>query len=131
MSDEQLPVTISIVGTGHSEGGGVAPTPSGTIATTPGTQPNLIINVITPLRAIFVRFVNVFLVAFLGVLGGDQAADIVGAVTSTEIDLFGSTSLVKMAFWSALSAATMATIKNFATIFGRLEGKYPLSSGSI
>lgn len=124
MSDEQLPVTISIVGTGNSEGGGVAPTPSGTIATTPGTQPNLIINVIGPFMAIFVRFVTLFLTTFLGLMTAAGVGDKIFIATDLK-------SIAIACAWASLSVAGMGTIKNAVTVFGRLEGKWPLATGSI
>jgi len=125
MGTDQLPVTISLVGTGTTEGGGVAPTPSGTIATTPGTQPNLIINVITPVVAILVRAINLFLVTFSGVItlagvGGDKVLPVQDVQSALAV-----------AAWAGVSAAGVGTVKNLITVFGRLEGKYPLASGSI
>lgn len=119
MSDKETPVTISIVGTGSGEGGGVAPTPSGTIATTPGAQPNLLVNVVPPAIAIAIRFANQFLGAFAGFVGVD--------VVSPNLFNLDVRSMALL----ALSAATFGLIKNLITIFGRLEGKYPLVTGSI
>lgn len=119
MGDQAQPVTISIVGTGNTSGGGVAPTPDGTEAVTPGAQPNLLVNVVPPVIAIAVRFVNQFLTAFAGFIGVDFVSP----------DLF-SLDLRSMALL-ALSAATIGLLKNLVTVFGRLEGKYPLYTGSI
>lgn len=118
-------VTISIVGTGSAEGGGVAPTPSGTIATVAGTQPNLLINVITPAMAVLVRAVNVFLTTFVGLL---TAAGVGGSKIFAATDLQGIFVACAIA---ATAAAGVATLKNLITVFGRLEGKYPLATGSI
>jgi hypothetical protein len=112
------PVTISIVGTGTGDGGGMAPTPNGTIAVTPGQQPDLRINVVTPVIAIMVRFLHLFLVSFSGAIGANELGI---------IDIGGLTP--KLAI--ALSAAGVGSIKDLITVFGRLEGKYPLISGSI
>ena len=119
MGDQDKPVTISIVGTGNSEGGGVAPTPDGTIATTPGEQPNLLVNVVPPVIAIAVRFVNQWLIAFGGFIGADVITP----------DLF-SLDLRQMAL-AALATALIGLIKNLITVFGRLEGRYPLFTGTI
>lgn len=119
MNEEKDPVTISIVGTGTGDGGGVAPTPNGTIAETPGTQPNLLVNVVPPVIAIAIRFVNQFLTAFAGFIGVDVVAPNLFSLDVREMALL------------ALSAATIGLIKNLITIFGRLEGKYPLVTGSI
>jgi len=119
MGSQDQPVTISIIGTGTGDGGGVAPTPNGTIAEMPGEQTNLLVNVVPPVIAIAVRFVNQWLTAFAGFIGVDVI----------QPDLF-SLDLRGMALL-ALSAAAIGLIKNLITVFGRLEGKYPLSTGSI
>lgn len=113
------PVTISIIGTGSGTGGGVAPTPDGTVAKTPAGQPNLRIQVITPVIAIVVRALNVFATTFVGALG----AGAVGVAPSTWT--------WKAAAGIALGAAILETAKNSITIFNRLEGKWPLLTGSI
>jgi hypothetical protein len=118
MVDEKAPVTISIVGTGTGTGGGMAPTPSGTVAVTPGDQPNLRINVVPPVVAIAVRFIHMFFVTFASLIGGD-ALDI--------IDLGG----LQMKALVALSAACGGAVKDLVTVFSRLEGRFPLLSGSI
>lgn len=118
-------VTVSIVGTESTDGGGVAPTPSGTVASTPGTgQPNLLINVVSPLMALVVRFVSLFLVTFSGFL----------TTAGIGIKIFAATdlqSLVVAGAWMSLVVAGVGLVKNLVTIFGRLEGKYPLATGSI
>lgn len=112
-------VTVSIVGTGTTEGGGVAPTPSGTIAKVPDpTQPDLRINVVTPTIAIAVRFVHLFLITLVGLMGSEQ----IGVI---DVGGLREQALV------ALSAAGVGFLKDLVTVFGRLEGRYPLVTGSI
>lgn len=114
-------VTVSIVGTESTAGGGVAPTPSGTIAKTPAGQPNLLINVVPPAVAILVRAANIFVATLLATLTAGAA----GAVSAPTGSAF------KAALVTAGIAAFYETLKNLVTIFGRLEGKYPLATGSI
>lgn len=119
------PVTISIVGTGDTHGGGMAPTPNKTIAETPAGQPNLFINVVPPLVAIAVRFGNAFLTTFFGLItaaGIGVSNSVIGSDFATILQAAAVTSLV---------VASVETIKNLITVFGRLEGKYPLLTGSI
>jgi hypothetical protein len=119
------PVTISIVGTGTGDGGGVAPTPNGTLVQSPAGQPDLIVNVVKPSVAILIRFVHLFLTTFVGVL---TAAGIGGS------DLLGTgdfTGVVRNGAWLGLSVSGMGLLKDVITVFGRLEGKYPLVTGSI
>jgi hypothetical protein len=119
-------VTVSIVGTESTQGGGVAPTPTGTVALVDGPQPNLIINVVAPTVAVVVRAANVFLTTFVGLL---TAAGVgVGGDVLASGDLWET---AKSCAAAAAIAAGIATIKNLITIFGRLEGKYPIGTGSI
>jgi hypothetical protein len=119
MGEKEQPVTISIVGTGTGDGGGVAPTPNGTTATTPGGQPNLLVNVVPPVIAIAVRFVNQWLIAFGGFIGADVIAPTLFALDLRQMAV------------AALATAFVGLIKNLITVFGRLEGKYPLFTGTI
>lgn len=120
----ETPVTISIVGTGNGTGGGDAPTPNQTIAKTPGEGPNLLVNVVPPMMAVLVRFLNTFLTSFVGLL---TAAGF-GVGTTLGANLQGT---IREAATVSLVIAAMATLKNLITIFGRMEGKYPLATGSI
>lgn len=122
---EAPPVTISIVGTGSTTGGGVAPTPSGTIAETPNGQPDLLVNVVPPIIALLVRAGNVFITAGLGALTTAGLGATAGAATLPPGTAW------KVALTAALVASGIETAKNLVTIFGRLEGKYPLATGSI
>lgn len=122
-TDQVPPVNIAIVGTETHQGGGVAPTPSGTIAITPDSQPNLKINVITPAVAIAVRAANLFLTTFLGLL---TAAGV--GVDGMHGDF---QTVVSKAAMASLIVAGLGTVKNIVTVLGRLEGKYPLATGSI
>ena len=124
MSDDpKAPVTISIVGTGDGAGGGVAPTPSGTVAVTPDHQANLLINVVNPAIAIVVRAATLFLTTFVGLL---TAAGIgVGPAGQDFQHVLASAAM------ASFIVAGMGTLKNLVTVFGRLEGKYPLATGSI
>lgn len=119
MSPTENPVTISIVGTGSPEGGGVAPTPNGTVAQTPGGQPNLRIQVITPIVAIAVRAANVFLTT--------------GVASFTTAKAGGATDgqAFKVGLVAGGIAAGLEAVRSAITVLGRLEGKFPLLTGSI
>lgn len=123
---EREAVTISVVGTESTQGGGVAPTPSGTLAVTPEGQPDLIVNVVTPAVAILVRFVNSFLTSFVGLITAAGIGVAGAAIPGAD---FGT--VVQGAALASLAIAGVETLKNIVTIFGRLEGKYPLATGSI
>lgn len=116
-------VTVSVVGT---TGSVATPTAAavngivtGTVAKTPSGQPNLLVNVVPPVVALVVRFANMFLTAFLGALGA-------GAIGAAPSDWTW-----KVAAGVALGAAVLDLVKNLITIFGKLENKYPLATGSI
>ena len=116
------PVAVTIIGTGD----GKSPSLAGTIATTPGQQPNLLINVVTPFMAIMVRFGNTFCVAFSGALAAGGLTGQTGIVPHGDIG-----DLIKSAALIALITAGVGMIKDSATVFSGLEKKFPLASGSV
>ena len=100
---------------------------TGTVAATPGAQqPNVVMNIVTPGVAILVRFVNGFLAQFLGLITAGMTPA-------------GSKLLQPLDFWHlvltcaalSLPGAGYGLIKDLVTIFGKLEQKYPLATGSI
>ena len=100
--------------------------PSGTVAHTPGVAPNVIVQVVQPIAAILVRFVNTFLTTLVGlVVAGMTPAG--GAILRTSD--FGHLLLVCASL--SLPGAGVGLIKDLVTVFGRLETKYPLLTGSV
>lgn len=122
MSEIKPPVSVALIGTGE---GGVAPSDTRFVAHTPEEQPNLYVKVVAPTVAILIRAVNLFLVTFSGVLG------LAGLDPAHVLPVQDFKQAVAVAAWSGLSAAFIGTVKNLITVFGQLEGKYPLASGSI
>ena len=113
------PITVTMVGTGDGRA-----MPSGVEATTPGAnQPNIVVNVVGPVMAISIRFVNTFLTSLLGILTGAMATDVIPASDFFEL-------LWKCAGLS-VAGAIVGLIKDCITIFSRLEQKNPLISGSV
>lgn len=113
------PVPVTIVGTGT----GLVP---GTQASTPHDQPNVVLNVISPLVAIAVRFINTFLVQLVGLL--------VAAMTPEGGRLLYTGDFLQLVMTCAalsVPAAGLGLLKDCVTIFGRLEGKYPLWTGGV
>lgn len=115
------PIKVAIIdGTGD---GGVAPLQSGTLLKTPDHQPNIIIKVVTPIAAIAVRFVNTFLTSLLGILTGAMATDVIQANDFMH--------LVYKCAGLAVAGACIGLLKDLITVFGKLEGRWPLATGSI
>lgn len=116
------PVTVTMVGNGTGDGG--APIPNNTEAKTPDHQPNVIVKVVTPLMAIGVRAVNVFLTVFLSLTGIGNLAHVAIGDGMPAID-----------FHTALMFAGLAALgeglKSLLTITTGLEKKYPLGTGSV
>jgi hypothetical protein len=75
--------------------------------------------------AILVRFANMFLTTFMA---GLTAAGVGGPQLFGASDLLGA---MRVCAWVALIAAGLGLGKNLITVFGRLEGRYPLFTGSI
>lgn len=116
-----LPVTLIGV---RTEGTG-APIEDGQVIVTPPGQPNLVARVIGPTVAILVRFANAYLTALVGLLmaAGVSSGAAVGAADFYHSLLSCST--------LALAGPVVAFLKDLITIFGNLEKKYPLLTGSV
>lgn len=113
------PVVVSLIGTGDS-----SVLPSGTKASTPGAhEPNIVVQVFNPVLAIGIRFVNVFLTSLLGILTGAMATDVIPARDFSHL-------VLKCAGLS-VAGAVVGLIKDLITVFGRLEQKNPLLTGSV
>lgn len=95
---------------------------------TPAGQPNIISIVVGPLAAMAVRFGHLFFVAASGVVTtglGQQATDYVIVPFTDFSDL-----LMKAAVAGAITAVVGA-LKDMATLFLKLEQKYPFLTGSV
>jgi hypothetical protein len=113
------PVKIAMVGTGDG-----SRLPTGTIATTEGEhEPNLIVKVVTPALAIAVRALNTFFTVMSGAVSGIGVTNV--------IPFSDFTDLLRKAAVVAVFAVLIGVIKDCATIFGRLEGKFPLLTGNV
>ena len=110
MTEIAASVPVAIIGVDGNKA-----IPDGTIAQTPGAAPNATFSVISPIVAILVRAANLFIVSLLAALGTN-------AITPMSF---------KTAAMIALSTTGLGALKDCATIFGKLEGKFPLASGSI
>lgn len=86
-----------------------------TTAVTPPGQPNLNVRVITPIIALIVRAANLFFITLSGTL---------------VVSAFSDGSLKEVVI-QTLAIVALGVVKDCATIFGNLERKYPLATGSI
>ena len=117
--EELHPVTVTVIGTKADD----IPAP-GTVAVTPKqSQPNLIVNVVTPIAAIFIRFGNLYMISILGLITTGMTTDII------PFDDF--TNLVVKSGKAALVPAALGFGKDLITVFGKLERKYPLATCSV
>lgn len=113
------PVAVTVIGTKSD----AIPAP-GTVAVTPKeTQPNLIVNVVTPLAAILIRFVNAYLTMLVGLVSAGMATNIIPAQD------FGQ--LVLACAKLSVAGAGLGLLKDLVTVFGKLEQKFPLLTGSV
>jgi hypothetical protein len=113
------PIHVAIVGTGD---GGLPAT--GTVATTPGTHnPNLVVNIVSPLVALVVRFINVYI--------GNLVGLVTAGMTSNAIPAADFQHLVEKCAGLAVAGAVILTLKDIVTIFAGLEKKFPLGTGSV
>lgn len=129
MTDEKMtPATpiesvkvVMISGTGTGDGG--APIPSGQMAVTPDHQPNLVVQVVTPIVAIAIRFANAYLTALVGLVLAGMTTDALGTQDFSHL-VVKCTSL-------SLAGPAVALAKDLITILSGLERKFPLATGSI
>jgi hypothetical protein len=123
VTQEIAPVKVTIIGTGTGDGGVLPPR---TLAVTPDHLPNLMVRVISPLMAITVRFVNLFLTTFVGLVVAGVTPE--GGKLLYTSDFFH---LVLTCASLSIPGAAIGLFKDLITVFGRLEGKYPLATGQV
>lgn len=113
-------VPVAIIGTADA-----SKIPPGIEAVTEGAHnPNLtIVAVIPPLVAVGVRFVNTYLTTLVGL--------ITAAATTNIIPAHDFYHLVLKCAGLSVASAGIGLMKDLVTVFGRLEGKYPLATGSV
>lgn len=118
------PMEVTLIGTPTPPG---SPLTTGTVATTPDHQPNIVVKVITPFVAIAVRFGNIYFNSLSGFL-------IAATTTPAGAKLLGGREFshtVSVCAGLALAPACVGLAKDLVTIFGKLEGKFPLLTGSV
>lgn len=98
----------------------------GTIAATPGSDnPNIVVTVVQPLMALLIRAGHLFLMTFVSTI---SAAGVTGDALIQSTDL---ADLAQKATWLAAVTTGVSALKDLVTIFGRLESKFPLSTGNV
>lgn len=124
MSDDKMTesrpvdtVKVSVIGTGDA-----SKLESGMVAVTPGAnQPNLVMQVFSPVVAVAIRFGYDWVKAFLGTAVVGKMAE--GGVPNLNV--------LQAAILSATVIALIGLLYNLATVFSGLEKKYPLLTGSV
>lgn len=115
------PVNVAVI-SGTGDGG--SPLTTGTMGTTPDHQPNIVIQVVTPIVAILVRFANDFCVSLAGSLTA-------GSLGTKYLPHTTVADMVQVSAFLAICIAGVGLVKNAATVFSGLEKKFPLASGSV
>lgn len=116
---ENLPVTLIGVRTDNSG----APIVSGQVIVTPANQPNLVVQVVTPLMALIVRFANAYVTALVGLVTVGLTTDALPAADFAQ--------LVVRCSSLALAGPCVALAKDLITILSGLERKFPIATGSV
>ena len=114
-------IHVAVIGTGTGDGG--APIPDGTILKTPDHQPNIVVQVVTPLAAMAIRFANSYVTTLIGLVTVGLTTDALSAPD------FGS--LVWKCSGYSLAGPSVALLKDAVTILTNLEKKFPLLTGSV
>ncbi len=120
-TEPTLPVQVTMIGTGAGNA-----SLTGTIATTPGAAPNLLINVVPPLIAILVRFLYTF--------GGQVVGLLTAAMTpaGSKVLYTGDfVDLLQTCVSLSIPWTVLALLKDIVTVFKGLESKYPLLTGNV
>lgn len=116
-------VKVTVIGAGPVTGG-PQPLQTGTIAVTPAPhQPNLVTIVVSPLVAIVIRFANTYLTVLVGLVAAGMTSDVIPYT-----DFFN---LISKCAGLSIAGAGLGLLKDLVTIFGKLEGKFPLLTGSV
>lgn len=114
------PVEVAVIGS-PSDGG--MPFQTGTVLATPDHQPNVIVTVVTPIVAILIRFLNTYLSSLVGLITAGMATNLIPATDFYHLVLKCAT--------LSLAGAGLGLLKDLVTVFGKLEQKYPLATGSV
>lgn len=130
MADEKVttsqplePLRVAVIGTGTATGG-PAPLQTGTVAATPEDhQPNLLVVVVPPLTAIAIRAVNTYLTVLVGLVAAGMTSDVIPS--SDFLDLLQRCASLSVA------GTGLGVLKDLVTVFGKLEGKFPLLTGNV
>lgn len=116
------PTQVSIIGTGD----GNLPPSGPVLVKTQGTQPDIVITVVGPLRAIGIRFINQYLTTLVGLVGAGLTP--AGSKLLEATDFYH---LILTCGSLAVAGAGFGLLKDLITVFGRLEGTYPLLTGNV
>ncbi len=116
------PIVVTMIDTGTTPGGG-SPLTTGTQASTPDHQPNIVLDMVKPVVALVIRFVNVYVGMVVGLLGT--------AMTSNAIPAPDFWHLIVKCMGLAIGGAVVLMLKDVVTIFGKLERDHPLLTGSV
>lgn len=112
--------TIVIKGTGP---GGVTPVADGVVAVTPNHHADIVVQAISPIAALAIRFANAYLTTLVGL--------VTAGLSTTVIPYHDFADLVWKCAGMSLAGPTISLMKDLLTIFGRLENKYPLATGNV
>ena len=112
-AQSSTPQPVAVIGTGDGK----------INAETPEGSPDLIVRFVTPLVAVTVRFIHAYLLMLVGSVSAGMVSDLIPATDF--LDLLGKCSMI------SFSGPALGVLKDLVTIFRRLEGKYPLLTGSI
>lgn len=115
------PIKVAIIAAGP-QGPGTSLPSNGTVLPTPGSQqPNVIVQVVSPIMVLLIRFITAYLTNLTGLISAGLTP--AGGKLLYTSDFYH---LVLTCASLALAGPGLGLLRDLLTIFSKLEAKYPL-----
>jgi len=129
MADDQFvgPTPLKVTLIADTGDGGIPSHMHDQTVVTPGSAtPNLVVQVVPVALALVVRFGNAYVTTLVGIASAMMTPYGQDMIPSGDFaDVLSKAALL------AISGPTVALLKDLVTIFGKLEGKFPLMTGNV
>ena len=129
MADDQFvgpaPVKVAVIA-GTGDGSLPAHLHEQTLGTPGSSTPNVVLKVVPVAAALAIRFGNAYVTTLVGIVTAMMTPYGQDMIPSRDFaDVLSKAALL------AISGPVVDLLKNLITVFGKLEGKYPLMTGNV